>query len=197
MQSYQVLHATLIIHVNNLLFFKVDMVLSCIVFGCNNNSTDPRCCYLQWHRLPSNQEALEQLRRVLKIPNDILVHSKKIKYLRICSHCMSQIPKSRKPPVIRKNNVTTVKHSYTRSELRRAIALDHSYSQPPDQDSINNSSCLTSIDQNESIILKPEVPILQQMFCIETYTNNDDAITFYTSFQTYSHFMIIMFQLSR
>ena len=77
MQSYQVLHATLIIHVNNLLFLKVDMVLSCIVFGCNNNSTDPRCYYLQWHRLPSNQEALEQLRRVLKIPNDILVHSKK------------------------------------------------------------------------------------------------------------------------
>ena len=103
---------------------------------------------------------------------------------------MSQIPKSRKPPVIRKNNVITVKHSYTRSELRRAIALDHSYSQPPDQDSINNSSCLTSIDQNESIILKPEVPILQQTFCIETYTNNDDSITFYTSFQTYSHFMI-------
>ena len=66
--------------------------------------------------------------------------------------------------------------------MRAIIAHDHNYSKVPD-DPMIISSCNASC---EVMLSKPEM-ILTERFCMEGFIENNDAINFYTSFQTYSH----------
>ena len=47
----------------------------------------------------------------------------------------------------------------------------------------------SSCDSASEIVLKPEITAIQG-FCVEDFIDNNDAIKFYTVFQSYSHLMI-------
>ena len=70
-------------------------------------------------------------------------------------------------------------------------ALDHCYSHPPEQEPISKRSCLSTSTAPANIIgpLSPETPLLE-VFSVEMYANNNDAMHFYTSFPLYKHFTI-------
>ncbi len=103
------------------------MVHSCAVNGCMNRSNDSKCLTMSWHRVPSTQVALEVLRRSLPLPSTI-----RGAYHRICGDCMKNV-KIRKQPFDR-SKTTQVSyqnsHRFTRSELREAVAHDHTYCMP-------------------------------------------------------------------
>ena len=82
--------------------------------------------------------------------------------------------------------------------MRQAIAHDHCYSLPPEKaPSYTNPSCLSSISIDQHIPLPTQsvtvAPKLAERFCIETFVDDDHAITFYTSFPSYAHFMILCY----
>ena len=184
------------------------MVHCCIVKGCRNRSNDPKCKLdLSWHRLPPRQSELDQMKLVLALPTDLLVMagSSKHKHSRICSECMKKIPKARKSPLKRKQIPYQQRHQrYTRDELRTAIRHDHSYAssstsaqQPQQSITHQPASFLTSIaGSSESIALNDlqrssarSGQLSEQPFRVESLVDDDSAITFYTSFPTYMHFM--------
>ena len=105
---------------------------------------------------------------------------------------MSRVPKGRKLPAARERMTSASGHQrYTRSELRQAVALDHCYSRPLEQEPISKRSCLSTSTTPANIIgpLSPEAPLLE-VFSVEIYANNNDAMHFYASFPSYKHFMI-------
>ena len=175
---------------------------SCIVVGCKNTSSDPNCFHLSWHCLPTSEESLKQLARIHGICKaDITKNS------RICSLCMSLIKPYRKPPTDRSSlesaTARSSHHRYqrklsNRDELRRAIALDHTYSLSPYQEPSNNSSAFlrsTAVADITTIIPllnTPESPpvLPATNFCIEMYADDDSAVNFYTSFPSYGHFTV-------
>ena len=50
-----------------------EMPLICVVPGCKNNSRNPDCYELEWHRLPSKQNPIKRrlISTTLGLPNDI------------------------------------------------------------------------------------------------------------------------------
>ena len=163
------------------------MPLICVVPGCKNNSSNPDCYELQWHRLPSKQEPIKRrlIVTTLGLPNDITTAK------RICSSCMSRVPKGRKPPAAMENVTSVSGHRrYTRTELLQAVALDHCYSHPPEQEPPTQKRSTSTAPANIiGPLVSPEAPLLD-VFCVEMYANNNDEIHFYTSFPSYEHFMI-------
>ena len=163
------------------------MVHSCIVKGCTNKSNNPDCYHLSWHRLPVASDKLQKIKRSLDIPEQPSSQS------RICSDCMSKIHvhKPRKLPYQRED-ILKCRQRPTREESRQIIAHDHSdYSLPPDK--APSCAYLSSIGNDHNIPLSsPAVaPItLREQFSIEMFVNDNHAITFYTSFPSYAHFMI-------
>ena len=79
------------------------MSLICVVPGCKNNSSNPE---LKWHRLPSKQDPIKcrLISTTLGLPNDITTAK------RICSSCMSRVPKGRKPPADRERMTSASGH---------------------------------------------------------------------------------------
>ena len=53
---------------------------------------------------------------------------------------------------------------------------------------------MSVVTSSDTVVTLPQTPTpetpLAQTFCIELFADNDEAITFYTSFPTYSHLMI-------
>ena len=122
-----------------------------------------------------------------------------LQHVRICSQCMNKVPKSRKPPCVRES--VSVKHCSrpTREALCQAIAHDHSYALP----STTSSTWLSAINEDHHLSListtnttdevpltipSPSVPLVER-FGIELFINDNQAISFYTAFPSYAHFM--------
>lgn len=171
------------------------MGYSCIVKDCKSCSTNQTCYPLSWHQLPKDIEALSRLQRYLSLPQKPAAHH------RICSECMNKVPKPRKPPSVRTAEVLVLaKIRPTRAQMRHVVAHDHLYARLG-----NSSSYLSHVCQDEPIplvvVAEPPAVSLEYtpsncmkagrgMFCIESFSNDDSAIQFYTSFPSYSHFMI-------
>ena len=99
----------------------------------------------------------------------------------------------RKSPLKRKSTEISLsrRHFFTRTELRTAIAHDHTYCKPPDPaDPLCNNTLLSNVSPTESVLLEPEKPLLQK-FSIECSFNDDAAIRFYTFFELYAQLMIL------
>ncbi len=149
------------------------MPLVCVVPGYKNNSSNPDCYELQWHRLPSKQEPIKRrlIVTTLGLPNDITAAK------RICSSCMSRVPKGRKPPAAMENVTSVSGHRrYTRTELLQAVALDHCYSHPPEQEPPTQKRSTSTAPANIiGPLVSPEAPLLD-VFCVEMYSNSNDAL---------------------
>ena len=91
-------------------------------------------------------------------------------------------------------NTAFGRHRFTRNELHNAVAHDHTYCLPTDK----ASTCLTplsnvgvsipSVAISTSLALFPVIP--PQRFSVERIADNVEAVQFYTSFPSYSHFMV-------
>ena len=83
-----------------------EMPLICVVPSCKNNSSNPDCFELKWHRLPSKQDPIKRclISTTLGLPNDITTAK------RICSSFMTQVPKGRKPAAARERMTSASGH---------------------------------------------------------------------------------------
>ena len=160
------------------------MVHTCIVIGCNNKSSDPRCLHLSWHWIYRN---FEDIKCVLSLPDGLQRGSPCLKYCRICDECMAKLPKPHKPPKAR-IETTSSRHRYTREELRQAVIHDHGcYSLLP---RVTDSSHLNSLHTSSNIIPIPKLETPPVNFCIEMFIDDADNLMFYTSFRSYAHLII-------
>ena len=109
---------------------------------------------------------------------------------------MKQIPEVHKPPC--KRDEVMAKKWLTRDELQQNITHDHTYSLLIEEAPVVvDPSCLSHIGLDKEIQLTeqstmlPDTPIIDtSRFCIEMFTDGDQGIRFYTSFQTYNHLII-------
>jgi hypothetical protein len=159
------------------------MVFSCIIQTCSNTSINPDSYTLKWRRLPPKQIELNELKQYLKLPLDLhSIHPHRYKQVRIFSQCMRLCQtRHRKPPLVRATVSSDVAHYLMKAELRNCIEHDHNYCSPHEVDSSMLSIVRSGSITTSTVVPKPEAPLMQP-FCVEMFANNDDAISFYTSF---------------
>ena len=184
--------------------FLTEMVHSCAVLGCKNRSNKEECKGLKFYTLPfRNEELLKTwLALICRRRNEVTIHS------RVCSaHFAGGIKKNDSLPQIfplQKCIPTQVPAPATiPSDI---VDHDHCYcsldfqSVTPSIVLHPGSSYLTPILASDIIPL--QTPTCHRLtidaatltdlsiqptssFCIELFTNNNDAIQFYTGFESY------------
>lgn len=161
-------------------FYCIEMVNYCLVIG-RLNCWD--CQSMSWHWIPAQQDSLTRLKKALDLLATIKYHH------RICSNCMQKVP------------LSSTQHHMTRQEICNAVAHDHTYCMSS-VDRIPN--CLTPTPHNGDlpVSLATAYPLETvninnglQWFGIEHVTNDEQAVQFYTSFPSYSHFIVCFYFL--
>ena len=192
------------------------MVHSCIVPGCKNRSNKEECKGIKFYTLPFRNEQLLQtwLSLVYRQHNEVTVHS------RVCSaHFVGGIKKNTEDlPQIFPWQRSVSKSIHVPNETVEKVVADLTPSQIIEHDHCYfsshhkvssrvstglGSSYLTLVTASDMLHLYVPTtdvstltdPSLQAtpLFSIELFIENDDAIQFYTGFESY-HILNICFQ---
>ena len=192
-------------HVHYSMFHR-EMVHSCVVLGCKNRSNKEECKGLKFYTLPFKNEQLLKTWLLLigRQHNEVTIHS------RVCSeHFVNGVKNNsddlpqifswqrRTSKILHNRETSAVSTSLTPSQI---IHHDHCYCKSDYQYSSSanihvGSSYLTPTTASDLLNLRiPTIdvstltdPSLQSppSFRIELFINNDEAIQFYTGFESY------------
>ena len=183
------------------------MVHSCIVPGCKSRSNKEDCKGIKFYTLPfGNEELLQKwLLLICKRRSEVSVHS------RVCStHFIGGVKKSNEDvpqifPWQRSASNTPTKSSTVHLTPCQVVEHDHCYCPPHHQVSLKythaslfSTSYLTPLSASDLIpqsFSTVDASTLTDSctrslpFCIELFTDNDEAIKFYTGFENFQLLM--------
>ena len=183
--------------------FLTEMVHSCVVLGCKNRSNKEECKGIKFYTLPfKNEELLKTwLALICRRHNKVTIHS------RVCSaHFVGGIKTKydQLPQIFPWQKSTSVSLPTACTNPSEIINHDHCYCsldfKSPSITLYPGSSYLTPILATDMIPLQEptyhrltmDASTLTDLsfqptstFSIELFTNNNDAIQFYTGFESY------------